>query len=167
MWWQAHRGKPCTRHSQSSATLRSAVTASKWAWITLDEQEINMFIYCPFEGWDCWQSLPSPRYSGKHFTTVWDWFKVLYFQNWRADIVLVFLFNFWLRKTIYWVFSVVMILHTCWGHCVCFHTETIQCSLNLNNTNNANIIIWHILKLILVVIYASYQFKNLIFFTIS
>lgn len=29
---------PCTRHSQSSATLRSAVTASKWAWIALDEQ---------------------------------------------------------------------------------------------------------------------------------
>lgn len=111
------------------------------------------------------QSLSSLRYSAKHFTTVWDWFKVLYFQNWHAGILLVFLslFIFWLRKPIYWVFSVVMILHTCWGHCGCLHTVTEQCSLNLNNTNNANIIIWHILKLILVV-HASYQFKNLIFF---
>lgn len=112
------------------------------------------------------QSLYSPKYSSKHFTTVWE-ISFFFFQNWHAGILLVFLslLNFWLRKTIYWVFSVVMILHTCWGHRVCFHTVTKQCSLNIKNTNNANIIIWHILKLILVVIHASYQFKNLIFFS--
>lgn len=42
---------PDTQHSQSSATLRSAVTAAMWARITPDVQWINMFIYCSFGDW--------------------------------------------------------------------------------------------------------------------
>lgn len=86
------------------------------------------------------------------------------FKKMNELTVNVSLFNFWFWKTIYWVFSVVMILHTCWGHCRCFHTVTepkeTPCSLILNNTNNANIIFWHIMKLMLFVICASHQFKN-------
>lgn len=104
------------------------------------------------------QSLSSPRYSAKHFTTVWDWFKVLYFQNWHADILLVFfiLIQFLIEEN--HILSIFCCNDTP-------HLLGAQCSLNLNNTNNANIIILHILKLRLVVIHAFYQFKNLIFFS--
>lgn len=37
--------------SQSSATLRSAVTAAAWAQITPDVQWINTFTYCSFGDW--------------------------------------------------------------------------------------------------------------------